>query len=216
MNNTVKTILEKMKKVERGYLDQPEKGDDEQRFIDKHIDNVATYDADGKEEHDDIHGAAQKADRKPHKGYDPGEDEEVYESTMDTDLLSIMEDMSLEESTDFFFNVLEETIDEFFNEEATDEEKEILEDVFSSEENYAEFLEMIFEAEKCEDDEMDDEEDEDEEEDDEDEVIDTEPKMKKTGKNAVTEETTRTSDFSMVKVKLPDGKVVYRRQRKET
>jgi len=221
-NKVVKDILEKMKKVEGGYLDQPEKGDDEQSFIDKHVDNVQVTDGPGVEkENGHPHNGGEKqamAPRKKHrKGYEPKEDAEVYETvSFDDDLQTIMENMTLEESTDFLFEMIDEAVAEFIDEEATEEEAEIIREMFESEEGCAEFLELMFE-EKCKDCGC-----EECECDGDDDVIDDSPKLKKEKGSkksetmATQEEVERHADVKMVKIKTSDGKVVYRKQRAET
>lgn len=204
MNNVVKDILEKMKKVEDGPLDREDKGEDEQNFIDKHVDNVEVTDTPVlKKTGGHPHSAGEKqamAPRKKHrKGYEPGEDAKVYE------------ELSLEESTDIMFELIEEAITDFLEEDATEEEAAILSEILSSEENYEEFIDMMFE-EKCEDCGCE----ECECDDDDDEVIDDNPKIKKEKGKKVNEDIERHADVKLVKVKTPEGKVVFRKQRAET
>jgi hypothetical protein len=113
------------------------KGDDEQRFMDKHTDNIQVTSAAGA---DESKAKNKKYDRKKHrKGYEPGEDEDVYESLIDIDGLS-------------------EAIDEFC-EESSEEDIDILEEILNNEEYMDELLQYILDEE---DNEEDNEEDEDE------------------------------------------------------
>lgn len=225
MSDLLNNILEKFKKVDGGYLDPDRSGADgaEDNFIGKHVDNVAVHDSPAVKD-DHPHNAKhpkEMAPRKKHrKGYEPGEDEDVYESTDFIDIMSlkemmsiddleesdILESLSLEEANEFFFNVLQEAVEEFY-EEADDEEKAILDEM--TEDEYVDFLQQIFE-EKCPECGCKECECEDEEDDDED--VDVNPKLNKV-KN---EEAERRADVKMVKVKTPEGKVVYRKQRPET
>lgn len=208
---TINTVLEKFKKVDDGPLDRKEKGEDEQRFIDKHVDNVMTHDAVGKDEHDKIHGAAALHSRKPNHGNDPGEAKDAYEE-YDYDEMDLGE-MTLEESIDNMFDLVETVIEEFLEEEADTDEAEILREMLSTEEGYEEFLDILFE-EKCKECGCEDCECEGD-----DEVIDDAPKIKKEkGKkeNVVAEYVERHADVKMVKTKTPEGKVVWKKQRGET
>lgn len=198
---TIINVLEKFKKVEDGYLDQDQKGEDEQRFIDKHADNVQTTDAVGKAEHDKIKKSSKMASRKNH-GYEPGEDAKVYEESSADDMLD---------------DLIEAVINEFLEEEADADEAETLREMLSTEEGYAEFLDIILseEDEKCPECGCDECEC-----DGDDEVIDASPKIKKEKSGRETdmasEDVTRTADTKLVKVKLPDGKVVWRKSHPET
>lgn len=207
---TINTVLEKFKKVDDGPLDRKEKGEDEQRFIDKHIDNVMTHDAVGKDEHDKIHAAADLHSRKPNHGNNPGEAADTYEE-YEYDEIDLGE-MTLEESIDNMFDLIETVIEEFLEEEADTDEAAILREMLSTEEGYEEFLDILFE-EKCKEcgcEECECEGD--------DEVIDDAPKIKKEKgkKEDVVESIERHADVKMVKAKTPDGKVVWRKQRSET
>ena len=126
---------------------------DEQNFMDKHTDNISVFDGPGVAEVRKASDAVSYINRDPIKGYNPGQDEEVYE------------ELALE---------IEEAVNEFMA-EASDEEREALEELFSTEEGYDEFVAMIMEDDD-EDDEDDDEEDDD---DDEDGEIEVNPKVKK-------------------------------------
>jgi len=202
--------------------------------VDKHVDNVQVTDGPGIEkEKGHPHNAGEKAKtaprKKDNKGYEPGEDEKVYEE-FDA------EEMSLEESTDLVFDLIQEALHEFMNEEATEEEAALLEEVLATEEGCEEFLNIIFEEE-----ELTEECDECGEkpcvcDDDGDDVIDDAPKLKgrkgndveqKEGygsKKKTTEEkqsdvgattTTKRADVKMIKTRTPEGKVIYRRQRSD-
>lgn len=230
MSDLLKNILEKYKKVEGGYLDPQRSGADgsEDDFIGKHIDNVEVTDSPSSPEGKQHKATTKMAPRKKHrKGYEPGEDADVYESAdfipaetlkemmnsihpLDEEDESFFDSLSLEESNEFFTNVILETVNEFYEEEASEEERQMIEEMLSSEEGYEELLSYMFESED-EDEEDDDEEEEDD--DDEDEGgIDDKPKLKK---EKYSEEIERRADVKMTKVKTPDGKVVYRKQRPE-
>ena len=235
MSDLLNNILEKFKKVDGGYLDPDRSGADgaEDDFIGKHIDNVDTHDAPVvKDGHPHTpKNPKEMAPRKKHrKGYEPGEDEEVYESTDFIDILTlkemmnvsdidgedILESLSLEEANEFFFQLVDEAIEEYYEEEADEEERAIIEELTSTPEGYQELFFDLLEA-KDEDDEEDDDDDDDEEDDDDededDEDVDVNPKLKKT---KMGEEIERRADVKMVKVKTPEGKVVYRKQKPET
>lgn len=208
-NNTLTDILEKYKKVERGYLDNKDEG--EENFIDKHIDNVQVTDHPSVEkEKGHPHNAGEKAKtaprKKDNKGYEPGEDAKVYESVQEID-----------EELDNFLQIIEEAVDDFLMNDASEEEALLIREMFDTDEGYAEFMEMMMEADdycdhcgekpcECDDD-------------DDDETIEDQPKMKKEpkmSKGNTNEETQRKADSKMVKVKTPEGKVIWRKQRSET
>lgn len=206
MSNTLTDILEKYKKVERGYLD--DKAEGEQNFIDKHIDNVQVTDHPAiTKEKGHPHNAGEKAKtaprKKDNKGYEPGEDDKVYESVQEID-----------EELDNFLQLIEEAVDDFLANEASEEEANLIREMFDTDEGYSEFMQMMMEADDCCDDcgekpcVCD-----------EDETIEDQPKLKKepkTSKADVTEETQRKADSKMIKVKTPEGKVIWRKQRGET
>jgi RecG-like helicase len=124
------------------------KGGDEQNFMDKHTDNVQVTSAPGSNE---VKPKNKKYDRKKdRKGYEPGEDEEVYE----TFALLNLEDLN---------NAIHE-----FCEESSQEDIDILEEILNNEEYTDELLKYIFE--ENEEDDEDDEDDDDEEEEDLDEA----------------------------------------------
>lgn len=227
-----------MQKVERGYLDQDEKGQGEQDFIDKHVDNVEVTDAPGvKAQGGHPHNAGAKAKmaprKKERKGYEPGEDAEVYESDQSFDAIAqLLENMD----ENGIANLIDEAIEEFIDEEATEEEASLVLEMLSTDEGTEEFMSWIFEAEsdcceKCGEEECECDDDED---DDEDGDVDTKPKAKdgdvaenygcssssksKKSKKSkkVAEDIERHADVKMVKVKTPEGKVVFRKQRAET
>ena len=126
---------------------------DEQNFMDKHTDNISVFDGPGVAEVRKASDAVSYINRDPIKGYNAGQDEEVYESMAQD---------------------IEAAVNEFMA-EASDEEREALEELFSTEEGYDEFVAMIME----DDDEDDDEDDEDDEDEDEDGEIEVNPKVKK-------------------------------------
>ena len=184
--SNLKNILEKYKA----------RSGDEQDFADKHTENVKVTDAPGKKEHDAIHDKAKMASRKG-KGYAPGEDEEVYEGYYSVaDIASVLSSTELsEDQIEYVLNTLEESspsklvsmIDEAmqeFYEEASEDERKMLDEMMNDEEAYAEFVSNLFEEKceecGCEECECDDDGD-DADEDDGD--IDVDPKMKKASKS---------------------------------
>jgi len=230
MSDLLSNILEKYKKA--GTLDIDRSGADgkENDFIGKHTDNVDTFDGPGMKEIDAAVAAVSHAKRAPHKGYEVDEDDDVYESfdmtyADDIEELSGMEyddedlmidEEVLQEDAAFFMKLIDEVVEEFYNEEADEEEKAMLDEMLASDEGYIEFVDMIFEGKVGVADEGGD-----------DEVIVSNPKLK--GKKAkgdgksggkdeqmVKEDTERHADVKMIKVKTPEGKVVWRRQRAET
>ena len=165
MSEYLSSILEKYKA----------KGEDEQRFMDKHTDNVQVTDGPGKKEHDAAAAKAKKHKRSPHKGYEPGEDEEVYESAdffsiddvrqalteveLDEETIFAVEENLQDHSPTHFLNIIDEAVQEFYQEEADEEEKAWIDEMLESDESFEKFLDMIFE-------EDDEDEDDDEEEND--------------------------------------------------
>ena len=231
MSELLSNILEKYKKA--GTLDIDRSGADgkENDFIGKHIDNVETFDGPGMKEIDAAVAAVSHAKRAPHHGYEVDGDDDVYESVDmtyadeieelagmeydDEDLM--LEEEQLQEDASFFMKLIDEVVEEFYNEEADEEEKAMLDEMLATDEGYIEFVDLIFEGKLGDADEGGS-----------DEVIDANPKLK--GKKAkgdgkgsadgkeqmVKEEIQRHADIKMVKVKTPEGKVVYRKQRAET
>tara|TARA_B110000858_G_scaffold167512_1_gene195497 strand:- start:2348 stop:2812 length:465 start_codon:yes stop_codon:yes gene_type:complete len=135
---------------------------DEEKFIEKHA--VAVLEGPGYAE---IRAAIDFTSFAERSGYSPGEDESVYEE---------------------YAKTIQAAVDEFI-EEASEEDRLALEELFSTEEGYDEFISSIMEDDKDEDedDDEDDDEDEDEdddEDDDEDEVVEKNPKLKKEAKKA--------------------------------
>lgn len=181
MSSTLKNILEKYKA----------RSEDEQHFMDKHTDNVAMHDAVGKSEHDDAVSKIKKHSRsKTRQGYEPGEDEEVYESftledvraalsaaEINESVIDEVEDTLTNASPSYFMKIIDEAINEFYD-EASEEEQNLLDEMLSTDEGYEELIDFIFEEKceecGCEECECDDED----EEDDDDEIVDTKPKMK--------------------------------------
>jgi hypothetical protein len=230
----VQGILEKMQKVQGGYLDQDEKGQGEQDFIDKHVDNVDVTDAPAvKAQKGHPHDAGSKAKmaprKKERKGYEPGEDAEVYESEQSFDTLAqILEEGELDESS--IALLIDEAISEFIDEEASSEEAALVLEMLSTDEGAEEFMSWILEAdddccEKCGEPECECDDD------DEDGKVETKPKVKddiaveaygcssskgKSKKKKVKEDIEREADFKMVKTKTPEGKVIFKKQRSET
>jgi len=232
MSDLLSNILEKYKKA--GTLDIDRSGADgkENDFIGKHTDNVDTFDGPGMKEIDAAVAAVSHAKRAPHKGYEIDTDDDVYESSdmtyadeieelagmeyVDEDLM--LEEEKLQEDAAFFMKLIDEVVEEFYNEEADEEEKAMLDEMLASDEGYIEFVDMIFEGKMGVADEGGD-----------DEVIDANPKLK--GKKAkgdgkghsadgkdqmVKEDVERHADHKMVKAKTPDGKVIWRKVKAET
>jgi len=232
MSDLLSNILEKYKKA--GTLDIDRSGADgkENDFIGKHTDNVDTFDGPGMKEIDAAVAAVSHAKRAPHKGYEVDSDADVYESTDmtyaddieelagmeydDEDLM--LEEDQLQEDASFFMNLIDEVVEEFYNEEADEEEKAMLDEMLATDEGYIEFVDLIFEGKMGVADEGGD-----------DEVIDANPKLK--GKKAkgdgkghsadgkdqmVKEDIERHADHKMVKAKTPDGKVIWRKVKAET
>ena len=230
MSDLLSNILEKYKKA--GTLDIDRSGADgkENDFIGKHTDNVDTFDGPGMKEIDAAVAAVSHAKRAPHKGYEVDTDDDVYESTDmtyaddieelagmeydDEDLM--LEEDQLQEDASFFMNLIDEVVEEFYNEEADEEEKAMLDEMLATDEGYIEFVDLIFEGKMGVADEGGD-----------DEVIDANPKLKGKkqkgdGKSAdgkdqmVKEDIERHADHKMVKAKTPDGKVIWRKVKAET
>jgi len=230
MSDLLSNILEKYKKA--GTLDIDRSGADgkENDFIGKHTDNVDTFDGPGMKEIDAAVAAVSHAKRAPHKGYEVDTDDDVYESTDmtyaddieelagmeydDEDLM--LEEDQLQEDASFFMNLIDEVVEEFYNEEADEEEKAMLDEMLATDEGYIEFVDLIFEGKMGVADEGGD-----------DEVIDANPKLKGKkakgdGKSAdgkdqmVKEDVERHADHKMVKAKTPDGKVIWRKVKAET
>ena len=230
MSDLLSNILEKYKKA--GTLDIDRSGADgkENDFIGKHTDNVETFDGPGMKEIDAAVAAVSHAKRAPHHGYEVDGDEDVYESTDmtyaddieelagmeydDEDLM--LEEDQLQEDAGFFMNLIDEVVEEFYNEEADEEEKAMLDEMLATDEGYIEFVDLIFEGKMGVADEGGD-----------DEVIDANPKLKGKkqkgdGKSAdgkdqmVKEDVERHADHKMVKAKTPDGKVIWRKVKAET
>jgi len=232
MSDLLSNILEKYKKA--GTLDIDRSGADgkENDFIGKHTDNVETFDGPGMKEIDAAVAAVSHAKRAPHHGYEVDGDDDVYESTdmtyaddieelagmeyEDEDLM--LDEEQLQEDASFFMKLIDEVVEEFYNEEADEEEKAMLDEMLATDEGYIEFVDMIFEGKMGVADEGGD-----------DDVIDANPKLKgkkakgdgkgetADGKDQMTkEDIERHADVKMVKTKTPDGKVVFRKQKDET
>ena len=144
------TILEKYKA----------RSGDEQNFMDKHTENVQVTDAPHGDTAKKTIEKMKKHDRKKtRQGMEPEEEEGMYES---------------EEQ---LVDMIDRLIREYYNDDASSEEREMLDEMMSSAEGYQELIDMVFE--ETEKDEDEDEEDEDEEDDDDDDVIEKNPKLKK-------------------------------------
>jgi hypothetical protein len=177
--SNLKSILEK-------YVPR---GGDEKEFMDKHTDNINVTDAPGKKEHDAIKNKSKMASREG-KGYNPEEDEEVYENyfTLD-DISSVLSSSDIaEEEIEYIINTLKESapskilsiIDEAVNEfyeECNESEKEALDEMMNNPELYEQFITELLDDES-EEDEDETEEMDDEDESEEDEVIDANPTVK--------------------------------------
>jgi hypothetical protein len=170
--STLKTILEKYK----------QNAEDEQRFMEKHTENVSVMDGPGVAEIEKAVKGHTYASRKEQRaGYDAGDDESVYESTetfsiedikavlsseeIDEDIINRIESHLVEGSPSYFLNIIDGAI-ETFREEATDEERELIDEMTSTEEGYQELVDLIFEEDDDEDDDDEDEDDEDDDDDD--------------------------------------------------
>ena len=145
MSDYLSNILEKYKKA--GTLDIDRSGADgkENDFIGKHTDNVDTFDGPGMKEIDAAVAAVSHAKRAPHKGYEVDTDDDVYESTEtlylddleelegveydDEDLM--LEEDQLQEDASFFMRLIDEVVEEFYNEEADEEEKAMLDEMLA-------------------------------------------------------------------------------------
>lgn len=161
----ISSVLEK-------YEPKPE---DEKRFVDKHV--VQKHDDVAKNSEDTFKGGKKSKTRKA--DYEEGEDEKVYENI----LYRLKGDLTEEQMIDLIERFLEPvnidegvynsfitSIVEEIYEQASDEEKTVLDEMLASDEGYEEILEMIAEACDCDDDE-DDDDDESGEEDDDDEDV---------------------------------------------
>lgn len=127
------------------------KGGDEQRFMDKHTENVSVFDGPGVAEIDAAAKFVPTYDRSENNyGNNEGEDEEVYEEIESND-------------PNYFLSIIDDAIKAVYA-ESDKEDRDILDEMFATEEGYEEFISMIFEA-----DDEDEDEDETEEMDDEDE-----------------------------------------------
>lgn len=135
------TILEKYKA----------RSGDEQNFMDKHTDNVNVTDAPHGDTAKKVIDKMKKHDRKKtRQGLEPEEEEDMYESNEHlVDMIDVM-------------------IREYYEEDATPEEQELLDEMMSSAEGYQELVDMILISE--DEDEDDDEEDDEDDEEDDDEV----------------------------------------------
>jgi hypothetical protein len=174
---------------------------DEQNFMDKHTENIEVTDAPGGEKGKEASDKMKKADRKSKRqGYEPEEDEEMYEARQLKDpkkemmvskggKVEVIDKKDWESYKKKGYNVAEEVEEEFelteeslfqiidesieeLAEELTPEEYEILREMVQTPESYKELVDSILREEDHDD------EDDDEEEDDED-VVEKNPKTKK-------------------------------------
>lgn len=189
----------------------------------------------------DRKGYSPKEDAEVYESADEGYDiEDFYvvdeEEEIDVDMEVIKEDAM------YFLNIFEEAVAEFIEEEADEEEKEMLEEMMSTDEGLEELMDLLFEKKK--DDDCDDD-DEDEDPDDEIVIDKPklqktdketkakvtegyvshaqrkavwasradEKKKKKMKENA--DVVTKHGDFKMVRTRTPEGKVIFRKQKKD-
>ena len=142
---TLKSILEKYK----------QNGEDEQRFMDKHTENVSVMDGPGVAELQKAMGHTKKVKRIADQ-----EGDEVYESTdhfsiediksvlvtedIDEDTINRIEQHLVEASPSYFMEIIDNAV-ETFREEASEEERAIIDEMLSTEEGYQELVDLIFE-----------------------------------------------------------------------
>ena len=139
MSELLSTILEK-------YVARSGPDSGEQDFVDKHTDNINVTDAPGREGPSEGEKRKKAARRKVNQGEDDPEDEEAMYEQAEVDSV----------------------IAEYY-EEASEEEREVLDQMMETEEGRAELAQWILEADDEDDDSSeDDDEDDDSEEDDND------------------------------------------------
>jgi hypothetical protein len=172
---------------------------DEQDFMDKHTDNVEVTTAPGGEKGKEASEKMKKADRKnTRQGYEPGEDEEYYESRQMKDSKKEMmvskggkvevidkkdwesykkkgyivaEDFGVD--LDTMLSIIDEAVAEL-SEELTEDEKLSLDEMLSTPEGYQDLINSIFEEKDEDEDEYDDDEEE--------KIVEKNPKVKKSMK----------------------------------
>jgi hypothetical protein len=160
----------------------------EQDFVYKHTDNIEVFDGPGVAEIKAAIAAApgHAIHSDPRHGYKPDEDASVYEnldifeleqikealaeSNLDEETIQQIEASLLESSSSQMLKIIDEAVSDFYQ-EATDEEKSVLDEMLSTDEGYAELLDMIFEEDDTEEDEDESEEMDDEDESEEDTVL---------------------------------------------
>jgi len=182
--------MSELQRILEKYKSRAGDDSDEQRFIDKHTDNVSVFDGPGVAEVQKAAQATSFVDRSMEHGYNPGQDEEVYESFSIEDLRSVFKSMDVEQeiaeevvkslkesAPSHVLKVIDEAVQEYYD-EASDEEKAVLDEMLSTDEGYEELLNQIFEEDDDEDEDEDDEDEDDEDDDEEDGDIDVNPKMK--------------------------------------
>jgi hypothetical protein len=177
---------------------------DEQNFMDKHTENIEVTDAPGGEKGKEASEKMKKDDSKgKRKGYEPGEDEEMYEARQLKDPkkemmvskggkvevidkkdwesykkkgYNVAEEFEegFELTEESLFQIIDESIEEMAD-ELTEEEYAILREMVQTPESYKELVDSILREEDY-DDENDDEEEDDEDDED---VVEKNPKTKK-------------------------------------
>jgi len=158
MSNKLLNILEKYKA----------KGGDEQAFMDKHTDNISVFDGPGVAEIEAASKFVPTYDRSENNyGNDEGDDEDVYE------------ELDVSADPNYFLSIIDDAVKSVYA-ESNKEDREILDEIFATEEGYEEFISMVFEADEEDEDDEDDTEEDDEtdEEDDTEEMVDTKPTVK--------------------------------------
>lgn len=126
MKTDISNIIDRYKKA---------KTSSEKGFVDKHVDNVEVTDAPGAESVDKAAKSTSKHDRKKtRQGYEPGEDASVYENFSIINLID---------------EAIAETIDEL-----DEEERAIVEEMFSTSDGYLEMIESLFEEDDDADDDL--------------------------------------------------------------
>jgi hypothetical protein len=176
MSTKLISILEK-------YKSRAGEDSDEQNFVYKHTDNIEVFDGPGVAEIKAAIAASpgHSINSDPRHGYRPDEDASVYEETntfeleeiketllkynLDEDTIEQIEASLLESSANEMLRIIDEAVNDFYQ-EATKEEKDVLDEMLSTDEGYAELIDMIFEEDESEEDDSEDDSSEEEEEDD--------------------------------------------------
>lgn len=181
--------MSELQRILEKYKSRAGDDSDEQAFMDKHTDNISVFDGPGVEEVKRAVDAVSHNNADGHHGHTLEDAEDMYENFSIEDLRSILESMEVdsdftdelekalkESAPSHVLKVIDEAVRDYYD-EATDEEKEMLDEMLSSDEGYEELINYIFEkhCEECGDDPCtcDDEDD-----DDEDGEIDADPEIK--------------------------------------